>query len=315
MVALAKLVAAVLVCLVLPGLHLGGILTFAFVGVFTVAIVYEVLRSVSTGRTGSVPPPVTKGILLLWITVGAGYMVRGITGLALAVQLVDRPALAVAASLTLWAYGIAFVTSRWAMESLAFAAHDDGLVRWTAKTGHAREHLLALARWLPTRLRPDLAIRDWAPLQGRNPLSAPWNLAMVVAGGAAALTGRLLCGPCSLSSGAAASAVGVIMTVIVVSSPRWRGGLVAVGAVTICVVMVLTNAPQPPLGAAPWLLVLGAYLFFSNRTLSKLGGPGPVFGAVAACLAPLGRLVLGQAAWSAIQGSVTPGGSEVYRRA
>jgi hypothetical protein len=85
--------------------------------------------------------------------------------------------------------------------------------------------------------------------------------------------------------------------------------------VVLYAAMELMSAPKPALGAAPWLLVLGAYLFFSSRTLAKLGGPGPVFGAVAACLAPLGRLALGQPTWSAIQGSAPPGGSEVYRRA
>jgi hypothetical protein len=314
-VAVLKVADAGLLCLALPGLHLGGIVTFAAVGVFAVAIAYEALRSGSTGHTGEVPPPVNVGILLLWITVGAGYVVRGITGLALAVGLVDRPVLAIAAVVTLWAYGVAFVTSRWAMESLAFAKSDGGSLRWTAKAGQAREHLLALARWLPTSLQPDLKIGDWAPLQERNPLTAPWNIAMVVAGTAAALTGRLLCGPCTFSEGAATAVAGGVLTVVVVSSSRWRGGLVLLGAAVMFVVMALTSAPGPALGVAPWLLVLGAYLFFSSRTLSKLAGTGPVARVVVACLAPLGRLTLGGPTWSAIHEDDGAGENAVYRRA
>ncbi len=300
-VAAAKLVAAAALIVLLPGLDLAGILTFAIVGVFAVAIVYELLRSVSTGRRSEMPAPVTAGIVGLWVTVGAGYVVRGITGLALAVNLSERPTLAAAAAVTLWAYGIAFVTSRWALEATAFASVDDGRVTWRAAAGQAREHLLALARWLPLRLEPASSLRDWAPLAGRTPATAPWNVAMVLAGTAAGLTGRLLCGPCSPIEGGIAAVAGGILTSVAIAAAPWRKSAVALGAAVLFAAMVLMGSPKPLLGISPWLLVLGAYLFFSTRTLRKLGQRSPAAHAVGAAVAPFGRLVLGRATWEAIQ--------------
>src|SRR3954463_14276497 len=81
----------------LPGLRLGGVLLAMTAGVFGVAIAYEALRAVATGRTGEVPPRITVGLGLLWLTAGAGYVVRGLTGLALATDLGRQPVLGVAA--------------------------------------------------------------------------------------------------------------------------------------------------------------------------------------------------------------------------
>ncbi|BCI54052.1 hypothetical protein NIIDNTM18_33300 [Mycolicibacterium litorale] len=299
-VAAAKLLAAAALIVLLPGLDLGGILTFAIVGVVAVAIVYELLRSASTGRRSEMPPPVTAGIVSLWITVGAGYVVRGITGLALAVDLTERPTLTVAAAITLWAYGTAFVTSRWALEATAFASLNNGRVTWRAAAGQAREHLLALVRWLPGEVDPPRTLQDWAPLAGRTAMTAPWNLAMVTAGAAAALTGQLLGGPSSSTEAAIAAVAGGVLTTAVITAARWRRSAVALGAMVLLAVMALTDAPKPMLAVLPWLLVLGAYLFFSTRTLRKLARGGPVAHAMSAGVAPIGRLILGRATWEAI---------------
>jgi hypothetical protein len=288
----------------LPQLHLAGIVTFAFFGVFAVAIAYEVLRSATTGHTDVMPPPVTPGIVALWITVGAGYVVRGITGLALAVDVVDHPALTGAAVVTLWAYGIAFVTSRWAVEATAFASAVDGRVLWIARARQAREHLLALARWLPSRVEPSLPLEDWAPLAGRTPGQAPWNVAMVFAGIAAGLTGRLLCGPCSLIQGLEFATLGGLLTVAAIVSTRWRAGAVVAGATVLVVCLVMVDAPLPVLGALPWTLVLGAYLFFSTRTSRKLARPSPTVRVVAACTTPMARLIVGEVTWKAMRARI-----------
>src|SRR4051794_9081600 len=86
-VAVGKLAGAALLIVLLPGMHLAGVLGFAVVGVFGVAIVYEVLRSATTGRSTELPPPVRPGIVALWFVVGAGYAVRGLLGLQSAVDL------------------------------------------------------------------------------------------------------------------------------------------------------------------------------------------------------------------------------------
>ena len=167
--------------------------------------------------------------MALWIVVGAGYVVRGLTGLALAMDVTDRPALLAAAVLTLWAYGVAFVTSRWALEATAFAECDDGTVRWAAHSQNAKEHQLALVRWLPSRLSGCQTVGEWAPLAGRTPLAAPWNVAMLLAGVAAAVTGRLLCGPCPATQAAVVAVVGGTVTALALVAVRWRGAVSTAG--------------------------------------------------------------------------------------
>lgn len=66
---------------------------------------------------------------------------RGMVGLALAVDLSQRPTLALAAAVTLWCYGTAFVTSRWAIEAISFASARNGRLVWSARADQAREHL------------------------------------------------------------------------------------------------------------------------------------------------------------------------------
>lgn len=63
MVAAAKLAITGLLIVLLPGLQLAGVLTFAVVGVFGVAILYEAVRSTSTGKSGAIPPPVRPGVV------------------------------------------------------------------------------------------------------------------------------------------------------------------------------------------------------------------------------------------------------------
>ncbi len=299
-VMIVRLAATGLLVVLLPGLDLGPILGFAVVGVFGVAIVYETLRSMSTGRTGEIPAPLSAGVVLLWLTVGAGYVVRGVTGLALAVDLPARPTLVTAAVVTLWAYGLAFVTSRWALEATAFAASADGWVVWQARAGQAREHLLALVRWLPARIDGQVVdVADWAPLRERTPVSAPWNLAMVVGGGAAALTGRLLCGATPLEHGVTATIVGAAATVAITAGARRRKRFVVIGGIALLGAAVLTNSPRPLLAVAPWLLLMGAYLFFSTRTRRQLGRRNALGVAAAAAGSAIGRLIVGSATWAA----------------
>jgi len=305
----ARLAITALLIVLMPGLHLAGILGLATAGVFGVAAVYELLRSASTGRLGDIPPPVSPGIVALWMVVGAGYVVRGLVGLALAIDLSGRPALAAAATITLWAYGIAFVTSRWALEATAFASSENGRVVWQARADQAREHLLALVRWLPSRIHPHLEVRDWAPLKGWTSLRAPWNMAMVVAGGAAAVTGRLLCGPCPPLDVLIAAIVGVLATVAVTTAPRWRPGFVLLGAVALLMSLVLTGSPRPLLGVLPWLLISAAYLFFTTCTLRRLAEDSQLSTALKAFGAAIGRLIVGDATWDALpaHSSVAPG--------
>jgi hypothetical protein len=306
LVAVARVATAGSLIALLPGLDLGPIVVFATAGVFGVAIVYEVLRSATTGRTGKIPAPISAGIILLWLTAGAGYAARGLIGLALAVDLPARPTLAAAAAITLWTYGIAFVTSRWALEAAAFTSLADGRVVWRARAGQAREHLLALVRWLPARTDGVRDVKDWAPLRDSTAQTAPWHMAMIAAGGAGALTGRLLCGPCSVADGAIMTSVGAAAAGAVAAGARWRVILIMLGAVVVATAATLMSSPRPIVSAVPWLLLMGAYLFFSTRTLRRLGRPNVLGVVIAAIGSAVGHAVVGGATWDALIGQRRP---------
>lgn len=275
LVAAARLGLVALLAMALP-LDLGWTLPALVVAVFGVAVLYELLRSRSTGTSDRVPPPVSAGILALWAVVGAGYAIRGLAGLGSAASF-DSPWLPPAATVALWAFGIAFVTGRWALEALAFGRRDEhGGIAWRVEPGQAREHSLALARWLPAvpdgeGRQGDGSLRQWRALSGGAPF-APWNLAAVVAGSAAAASGRLLVGPADPFAVGLEAAAGAVCAAIVLSlHRRWPGLLV--GALSLAGVAWAAGSPRPALVALPWLAIVGAHLFFTAQSLGTLAHP------------------------------------------
>ncbi|HKH65105.1 MAG TPA: hypothetical protein VKA35_06545 [Solirubrobacterales bacterium] len=258
-------------------LDLAGALLALALAVFGVAALYEALRARCTGSSEEVPPPLTGGILAIWGVVGAGYAIRGLAGLGAAVSF-GSAWLPLAAGLTLWAYGIAFVTGRWALEALAFGRLDErGEIAWQVEPGQAREHSLALVRWLPPVTEgegrgKDGSLGHWRALSSA-PLSAPWNLAAVVAGSAAAVTGCLLAGsadPFSVGLMAAGGAVFAAATVAPFHH-RWPGLLGS--ALALFALAVLVGSPRPALAVLPWFAVLGAHLFFAAQSPRTLAHP------------------------------------------
>jgi hypothetical protein len=280
-VAVARLLVVAVLIVLLPGLDLGAILLCSILGVFGIALIYEGLRAVATGRSDEVPSPVRPFVVALWLVVGGGYAFRGLVGLALAVDLSTHIGLTIVAAVTFWAYGIAFVTSRWALEVTAFAELDSDRVLWTARASQAREHQLALVRWLPGHIQSDgLAgsgrskIRNWAPLAARTSALAPWNLAMTVAGGGAAVAGLAVTGERIAWWMTVAALIGAAITVEVLRMPRRRSTGVGLGLLLIAADAVLQGSAIPLVVCMPWLLLMGAYLFFSTRTLNKLESGG-----------------------------------------
>ncbi|MCW2605992.1 MAG: putative rane protein, partial [Frankiales bacterium] len=174
--------------------EVAGLLLAATLGVFGVAAGYERLRGAATGHTSEVPVPLRPALVGLWVAVGAGYAVRGLTGLALAVDLTARPGLAVVAGVAMWALGVVFVTCRWTLEAMCFGRVEDGRMAWEVRPDQAREHTLGLVRWLPADASAAASPCSWRALQGATPLTAPWHLALAVAAGAASLAGLLLVG-------------------------------------------------------------------------------------------------------------------------
>lgn len=302
-----RLALAGVVILALPRLHLGGILGLGAAGVFGVAIAYELLRSATTGRPGAARVP-SRSVVLLWLAVGSGYAVRGLIGLGVAVDPWKRPELFLAAMVALWGYGVTFVTCRWAVEATSFAAVHHGRVAWNARPDQAREHQLALIRWLPSRVSAGVSsVTDWAPLRERTALTAPWNIAALVAGGGAAVSGRLLVGPCSVADIVRVAAAGAAATLIAVSISRRRVLAIVLAALLLSGSFSVTATPRPLLAGLPWLLMICAYHFFTTRTLADLSRTRPGARVAQRAIATIAQLVVGETTWQAMQHPGEPG--------
>jgi hypothetical protein len=279
-VAGARLALVALLALALPSLRLGSMLAGLTLAVFGIAALYEWMRSLATGsdRRPAAPRP---GLVALWFVVGGGYAVRGVAGLALGYDLRSRPLTAAAALTTMWSFGVAFVTTRWALESLAFARRrDDGTIAWEAADGLAREHSLALARWLPAaapggteKIGGEGRLDDWRALRSGISLTAPWNVAAIVAAAAAALTGRLLAGPADPLEALLAAACGALLSGAVLLAGRHRWGAWIVAGISLTVILASAGSPRPGLAALPWLGILGAHLFFTAQSPRTLPHP------------------------------------------
>jgi hypothetical protein len=262
----------------LPSLRLGWVLAGLTVAVFGIAVVYEWLRSLATGTSDQTPVPLRPGLVALWLVVGGGYAVRGVSGLALGTDLGSRPLLAAVAAAAMWAFGIAFVTARWALESLPFARRGEGgRIVWEANAGQAREHSLALARWLPDAVpgpakTPPGGLVDWRALSDEASLAAPWNLAAIVAATAAALSGRLLAGPAGAPGALLAAACGGLLAIAVLGAKHRRGAWIG-GSLALAVILASTGSPRPGLAALPWAAILGAHLFFTAQSARTLPHP------------------------------------------
>jgi hypothetical protein len=202
---------------------------------------------------------------------------------------------------------VAFVTCRWAIEATAFARVQGDRITWSAKAGHAREHLLGLVRWLPTRADPRSFVdpgqptaASWTALRGGTPVSAPWNLAMIVAGAASALTGRLLTGPTTTAQAAMAAALGALAALGVVTAARARLLAVAVGGAVLLSVLAWQSAGAP-VAVLPWLAVVLAYVYFVGHSMRTMGALGRrLQSGSAVLLAPLARVAIGRETWTVL---------------
>lgn len=272
-VAVAKVAVALTVAAVAPP-DVGRIILLVMAGVLLTAVAYEVLRAVATGHTGAAPAPTTPGVVAIWLVVGAGYALRGLTGVALAVDLAADRLLAAAVLIAWWAFGVGWVTSRWAVESTAYARLEEGRLVWSARAEDAREHLLALARWLPPHpapgTNPETALPSWRPTETAATLSSPWHVAGIVAGGFAALSGRLLVDPdASGGSLVAALAEGLAATALV-SFAGTRRPLVAVLGAAVLVGLGLARG-VPVDWVVPWIALAAAQTVYLRQDRDSLG--------------------------------------------
>jgi hypothetical protein len=214
-----------------------------------------------------------RGALLgLWVLVGAGYALRGVAGVALAVDLGGRTTFTAGAVVAMWCYGIAFVTSRWVVEALAFARVERGKLVWEVGAGQAREHLLALVRWLPKEGPPASSgarPRRWQPLRCRTRFSSPWNIASLVSAVATALAGTLLGGG-HIASGAVVGVAGGLLAAVVLRSLR-RLPVLAAAAGGLATLLLVIDVPKPGVALLVWLVLMCAQLVFLSQSLDNMG--------------------------------------------
>lgn len=271
-VAVLRIALAATIALLVPSLA-STLAAFA-ISVFALAAVYEALRSRATGTSNEVPPPLRASIVALWLVSGGGYAIRGVGGLALSGALSGRPALAIAAVVCAWSFGVAFVTLRWAIEAVPFARLRDGRITWEADAAQAREHSLALVRWLPQA--PDASggagLAQWRPLSGRTPTSAPWNLATTAAGAAAAALGFGLAGASGAIEIGFALLFGAGAAAAVLVSGR-RLAVLLIGAGLIAVLAQIAGAERPWLAILPWVLVTADHMLFAAQSCATLAHP------------------------------------------
>jgi hypothetical protein len=277
--AVAKVVLAIGLCL-LAGTTAAWTIALLSAGVFALAAVYEGLRATSTGRSDEAPSPLTPGIVSIWVVIGGGYALRSLAGLGLAVDLTEPRLLLVTATLTCWAFGIAWITSRWAVEATAFSRVQDGRIQWQASSGHAREHQLALARWLPSTVPP--GVRDlarWRAVRARPRWSAPWLLAGALATGSAAVSGALLTDATTPAPDLALCfAIGCVAGAVLVTVGVRREALTVLFAPLMVGWFVLAGVDQPLRAAVPWLVVAVAQACYLRQDRASLGTFGTLSG-------------------------------------
>jgi hypothetical protein len=270
--AAAKVVGAIGLCWALDA-TVGLSMLLLTAGVFGLAVVYESLRSTSTGRTDQAPAPITRGIVAIWVVIGAGYALRAVTGLALAADLTASPRLVVAAVLTAWAFGIAWITSRWAVEATDFARLEERRLRWHVRRDQAREHQLALARWLPREVPASVQdLKHWSAVREGIVWSAPWNLAGAVAAGGAVVTGVLLVEP---DPGARilvlCACLGVAGGVAVLAAGSHREVAVVLVLPMLLVGLSAVGVESPVRACLPWLAVSIAQACYLRQDSASMG--------------------------------------------
>ena len=273
-VALARLALAAGIILLLSA-RSTPIAAIAAAAVLIVALAYETLRSVAAvpgqPRTAARTRPV---VLALWLVSGLGYLVRGLTGLALGVDLHRHWQLGLVAGCALWAGGVGFVTARWAVESIAFGRPVGGRIDWAATPEQAREHLLALVRWLPMPDRSPAdrpALRSWRALRHGSSPTAPWNLATLVCLPLAAAGGAQLSGLRSAGTLAVAAAVGLLLAAGLIVRPRWW--VAAAGLAGLALTEQVTGVPRCWSAVLPPLLAAALYVCSMRQCLAEIGKP------------------------------------------
>ncbi|MEX1141478.1 MAG: hypothetical protein WD993_08565 [Thermoleophilaceae bacterium] len=296
-VAALRIVLALALGLALGGRYLAPIVVLMGL-VLGVAAVYEWLRA----RVDGTAPWTSDGrwlVVGVWSWVGAGYALRGVTGLWLAGFALSDPVILLAAPMFV-AFGVMFVTLTWALEALSHCRREPSSsgrlekVRYSPRLA-SKLHLRGLLRYLGFRstageseLQPDC--RDLRALEPYGVVRSPWNVAVGVAaplcgaaGVALANHGDLGAEQWPLAAAAAVIAAAGAVGLMRVPSTIWRVAVAATVAAVLGGIGMMPELGAAPLNVLPWLVIAGTYVGFRAQSFESLNaGLSPLVEAVAA---------------------------------
>jgi hypothetical protein len=95
--------------------------------------------------------------------------------------------------------------------------------------------------------------------------------------------------------------LGAVATAVVAYCAGRRAIVLATTALAVLGTLTVLHVPLPILAAAPWLVLMSAYLFFTTRTMRKLNRPNTFARLLGWVSAATGRLVFGADTWQALQ--------------
>lgn len=268
-VAAGRLLAAVGIGILQPHLLLpiGGLIA----AVFLTAAAYERLR-------------VQKRVIALWMFVGVGYAIRGVSGLVTGGLPWDETA-TLAGAVSLAAFGTSFVTMTWALEALAHCEVTPSGVRCIEELPE-KPHLYRLLAFMgmaptPGAFTPKsedeqqlLSGRRVHGLREQARLLTPWNLAFALSCLCGGIAGMSLAQPPTsrLAATVAAAVAAAVLAGLLIAARSTLTRLAAIltGVVMLSALGVIAGAQRPLLVAAPCAIVAPVFVWFWAQSYETL---------------------------------------------
>jgi hypothetical protein len=275
-------------------------ITVLTAAVFSIAVVYEILRSASKPREPAQDVASKRDwkIYAIWIVVGLGYAVRASVGLVSAQVPLISPVMIT--SLAFFSvFGVTFVLLTWVLEASSYCwanvgSEPSGDQAWYMTDGLLdRPHIKALLSYVGVKLdaskpapvdklsgKPDTTDAGYcgklAILKMSRNTKNPWNMAFVVGAGLGAATGISFAAPHKNTAllYVLAPAISIAGSLAVVNDDR-AGRRAIWAALTACALSVLpiigaTHLPVALVGSIPWITIAGLYILFCASSYSDL---------------------------------------------
>ncbi len=276
-VALGRLIIAVVVG---EELGLAIFVLLLMLLVFSIAVVYEILRSRPSSST---PTRSSSTVVAIWCIVGLGYGVRAGLGIIVGGFPISN-ILTWIGVLCFIAFGIMFVLLTWVLEAASFYYRKESDRTWWAKEKAVlKPHLTALLPYVPivSKGRGRDAYSDEEDgtgqriLRDNNRVLTPWNLALAVSvalGGARGVGLAPAPNPGYWPEAIAALVSLAAAWLLAYCNSQPTRLMVAIGgaAALLGIDSVLGLWPFDLLGAAPWLAITSLYVIFRGSSYKDL---------------------------------------------